>query len=406
MKKVAPLEGNQRQVFWFAAGLLLASCGGKSSIEVETLPGGPLSIGSSPKVDCSVYPCAKRIAAGDTHACALFESGSVACWGSNVSNQTGQVKTDVGDTVSQPRRVTEVQSAISITAAGSSTCTVMAGGFGQCWGPILRQLQSAPALEYLPTELPGALVEVVINKGADKFLCVRTVDNTVECLGDNSYGQLGNGIVGGTSKDFVQVQGLGTVRALGVGYSHVCALSSEPAHVFCWGDNMFGAVGPPFAGLAGGTSSDTDNVSLPREVMGVSNPVVVTGVNGSRETCILDQQGATTCWGMVTDPSNGEPITVWPPKRTFTEGGLKVDLTDTASELCGISAEQQLVCARSGVNSSLINVVQLACGAHFCCVLQGNGQVQCFGSNADGQLGTGTVDDTVHEPVAPDFSAL
>jgi len=397
-----------------AAASFIASCGGQSAVATDVLPGGPLVIGQAPTVTCDSVPCAKQIAAGDNHACARFENGLVACWGSNVVNESGQALADaVNSVIPLPRYVPNIQSSTAISAAGQSSCVVTVGGNGMCWGNILRRFdtQAAPSNEYLPRQIPGQVAQVGINRGGDEFLCVTRLDGTAACLGNNFAGQLGNGTVTqdlGTT--FSSVTGLTTVRALGMGYGHACALVSAPARVYCWGDNKFGAVGPPFLGLAGqpstGAQSIADNVTVPREVQGIENPVVVTGTDGNSRTCVLDQTGIARCWGQEIRPTSTQPVTVWPPERRLDVGGLLVDIVGTESSLCGVTSKGIVVCENSGEYSKISNVAQVACGRHFCCVLQKNGSVQCYGSNDQGQLGIGSVDDFEHSPAAPDFRFL
>src|SRR5664280_141506 len=415
MTKLALLQTSIRHVVAaLSTASCIVSCGAQSDDATETLPGGPLVIGQAPKVTCSVVPCAKQIAAGNNHACARFENGLVACWGSNVVNESGQslVATTSTD-VPLTHNVSGIQNVTSITAAGQSSCAVIAGGYGFCWGNILTRFNppSSSTTEYLPAQVSGQLAQIVINKGSDEFLCVTRLDGTVDCLGSNSNGQLGNGSTSGTvNSDFVHVEGLATVQLLGTGYTHACALTGVPARLFCWGDNMFGAVGPPFLGLAGqasnGTQSLIDNVAVPREVSGLDNSVAVTGTQASSRTCVLDKNGIARCWGQEIVPSTGRPVTIWSPERRLDAGGLLVSILGTEGGLCGVTSKGHIVCENSGETSNIADVVQAACGQHFCCALRSNGQIQCRSNNDHGQLGIGSVDDTWHDTETPDFSLV
>ena len=392
---------------------VIASCGAQSDDTTETLPGGPLVIGQAPKITCDVVPCAKEIAAGDYHACARFENGLVACWGSNGANESGQPLATTSTDSPLPHGVSGIQNATSITAAGQSSCAVMAGGYGSCWGSILDQFNppSSSTVERLPTQVPGQLAQIAINKGGDEFLCVTRLDGAADCVGNNSYGQLGNGSASGTANsDFSHVEGLATVQLIGTGYGQACALTGAQSRLFCWGDNKFGAVGPPFLGLAGqpgnGTQSLLDNVTVPREVQGFGDSVMVTGTQGSSRTCVLDQNGIARCWGQEIKASTGQPVTIWPPERRLDAAGLLVSILGTEAGLCGVTSKGHIVCESSGESLEISDVAQAACGQHFCCALRKNGQVQCSGSNDHGQLGIGLADDGWHSLETPDFSSI
>ena len=77
------------------------------------------------------------------------------------------------------------------------------------------------------------------------------------CLGDNSFGDLGNGF---TTAATVPVQVLGnwqTVQAVAAGDYHTCAVAGRD--VLCWGHNSSGQLGD-------GTSKDS---SIPVAVVGL-----------------------------------------------------------------------------------------------------------------------------------------
>ena len=75
-----------------------------------------------------------QISVGDTHACALLEGGSVACWGNNTSRQIG-IETDSTDPVLSPTQVEGLSGeVVSIDAGYQDTCAVLTDGSVQCWG--------------------------------------------------------------------------------------------------------------------------------------------------------------------------------------------------------------------------------------------------------------------------------
>ena len=126
------------------------------------------------------------IVLGDTSACALTESGGVQCWG-----PIAQVGTFVS-VAAIPVPVTGLSSGVtSLSVRDRFACALSASGV-QCWG-------DTPALGPFgfPTYPPGAVVGLsrgvkVIAAGLSSA-CVLTASGGIECWGDNSSGQLGNG---------------------------------------------------------------------------------------------------------------------------------------------------------------------------------------------------------------------
>jgi alpha-tubulin suppressor-like RCC1 family protein len=85
------------------------------------------------------------------------------------------------------------------------------------------------------------------------------VDSTVECWGDNEYGQLGNASI--TENDVpVSVSLSQQAASLGAGEFHTCAVINGGA-VYCWGDNYYGQMG-------NGTGGPNQKSTLPVLVSG------------------------------------------------------------------------------------------------------------------------------------------
>jgi alpha-tubulin suppressor-like RCC1 family protein len=75
----------------------------------------------------------KQVAVGGFHACALSQSQTLYCWGSNERGQTG-----VGDEASKPRQVdisvNASEKAKSIAAGLNASCATSDTGNVYCWG--------------------------------------------------------------------------------------------------------------------------------------------------------------------------------------------------------------------------------------------------------------------------------
>lgn len=137
-----------------------------------------------------------------------------------------------------------------------------------------------------------------------------------------------------------------TIAQVDASYEHTCAVMSSGT-VWCWGDNGNGELGD-------GTQVDR---SRPRRVQGVSDAAQVAV--GSNHVCVRHAGGGVSCWGRGRD---GELGVSPAPDESLTP----VSVT-------GVS-----------------NVVDVAAGLNFSCALQGDGQLCCWGRNADDRLGNGS----------------
>lgn len=134
-----------------------------------------------------VDPRVSRVAAGDTHACAVDLRGAVLCWGANGAGQLGN-----GSTASSLAAVgvPGLESRVaSLSAADGRTCAVREGAV-LCWGRALGDPGDG-ATNPLPVELvPSGALAVAL--GAT-HACALTDAGGVKCWGGNQAGQLGDG---------------------------------------------------------------------------------------------------------------------------------------------------------------------------------------------------------------------
>lgn len=172
--------------------------------------------------------------------------------------------------------------------------------------------------------------------------CAILEDQSLVCWGANTYGQLGNGNWQGSAKP-VQVLGLGPVARVALGGSSVCAITPEGL-VYCWGANSKGQLG------SGKVSS---NSAYPVKVANLSGALDV-GV-GAEFACALLEDGQVSCWGNNTSGQlgNGNNVLSLAPVTVAT----------------------------------LKNAKYLTVGAAFACAQLSDSQIRCWGNNQFGQLG-------------------
>ena len=347
---------------------------------------------------------ATAIAAGADHTCALLAGGAVECWGDNSDGELGNGTTTDS---SVPVAVSGLSGATAITAAGrvladstvGHTCALLAGGTVECWGDNTygelgngTATDSSVPVTVIGDVLPGAGA-VKVTAGLSAHTCVLLAGGTVECWGDNTYGELGNGTTTDSSTP-VPVSGLSGAIAIAAGAVHTCALLGGGT-VECWGDNTYGELG-------NGTTTDS------------STSVPVSGLNGATainaeayHVCALLAGGTVECWGDNTYGELGNGTTTNSSTPVAVSGLSGAIAIDGGGWTCALLAGGTVECWGNNANGQLGNgtttnsstpvavsglsgaIAIAAGGAHNCALLAG-GTVECWGDNSDGELGNGT----------------
>lgn len=348
--------------------------------------GGPASVTLS-----GVVARVAGVAAGPgDHACAWLEpsvdDGAVRCWGQGDNLELGRTVSDAGAQLPGPLDHPELLGTgqVSQVAVGLGSSCALADGAAWCWGA-----RDAGALVSGGQARAGAF-----------------------------GGLLGDGLTQGSAADPVPVAAPEGVSALGLGAAHACLLT-QGGEAWCWGAHDLGsALGAPAAwgGLLGHGA----------EVPGAGSPVKVSGVEdavalsvGTGHSCVARASGAVACWGANATGQQGDLTTEASatPTEAFgltgayavaaaapagiSTGGATCALFGQGSTRCWGSDALQLLgngpagdepTPLSGGPTGLAKAEHLAAGqGHVCAGLTG-GAVACWGDNAGGALGRGTLD--------------
>jgi alpha-tubulin suppressor-like RCC1 family protein len=374
----------------------------------------------------------KKIAA-KRHNCARFVDGRIKCWGLNNFGQLGYGDTQTRGNGSVPLtnalpavNLGAGRTAVALAAGDDHTCAILDNGDTKCWG---RNLDGelgqghtadlggkAGDMEFnvQPVNLgPGRrAIEIAAGKF---FTCARLDDKTVKCWGRNSSGQLGQGnttplgvapgdIAAAPPIDF----GAGlTPVGLSLAHNHACALlkdSGGNTHLKCWGDNAWGELGKGDTENLGDEPGEMGNALTDVE-LGTGVAVAQVDANGGH-TCALLGSGAVKCWGLNTwgqsglNAGNSNPVGF--AARQLCVGGPNDCIGDAPGEM-----GNTLAAAIAG------NVERVSAGFRHNCAWLANGQMRCWGSNEEGQLGLGDitgakaiVGDEPGEMAAPAATAL
>ena len=161
---------------------------------------------------------AKALAAGQNHACALLEDGTVTCWGYVTPKQA-------------PKKIEGLSGVVAIGSGSgnSDTCAITADKKVQCWGESQKIREES--------ELADASLMRSRN-----HKCVMTGTGDVQCWGYNDRGQVGTGEVKGNNGKKAPVVDLGKAVHMDVGMNFACA-AIDDGNVKCWGWNNRGQLG-------------------------------------------------------------------------------------------------------------------------------------------------------------------
>ena len=175
------------------------------------------------------------------------------------------------------------------------------------YAPIFTTLARLVVCFFLVLTLwatPAWAVTPMVSAGGNHSCAVRG-SGAVQCWGDNTHGQLGNGSTSNSSSP-VTVAGIANAISVSAGVGHSCAVL-RGGGVQCWGANDNGQLGVSVESTFvtyqyQGYMNVTVNYSTtPVSVDGISNAIAISA--GSLHTCALLSGGEVRCWGSVKHQS-------------------------------------------------------------------------------------------------------
>jgi alpha-tubulin suppressor-like RCC1 family protein len=229
----------------------------------------------------------KKVYLGDDNSCAVLDDGELQCWGQNNNGQVGDNSTI--DKI-KPTKI-NIKGGSSIThmaLSDSHTCAVFDDGTMYCWGAnSFGQLgDKTKNNKKVPTASIAVEKKVLqVSTGWD-HTCVIIQDNSLQCWGYNIFGTLGDGTtVSKTMPTEVSIEGGEAVMQVVTGGLHTCALSVD-GMLYCWGYNNDGQLGD-------GTST---NKLVPQKII-VNNGKKIKKVASMFHTCVISDDDTVWCWG-------------------------------------------------------------------------------------------------------------
>lgn len=133
------------------------------------------------------------ISAGGEHSCALLGDGTAQCWGAGSSGRLGTGE-ETNENHPTPVAVSGLVDVVELTSGDTHSCALLESGAAQCWGynGHGRLGDGTEILRRVPTYVLNMTNAVEIDAGAS-HTCVRLSDGTAQCWGQNSGGCLGDG---------------------------------------------------------------------------------------------------------------------------------------------------------------------------------------------------------------------
>lgn len=284
------------------------------------------------------------------------------------------------------------------TTNETDSCTVSGLTNGVKYNFVVRASNAAgtgPASKLSNSVIVSSSVQAVNVQAGYDFACALLQNGYVNCWGNNSYGQLGNGTTTNSTAP-VTVKGLSQVKQIAVGAFSVCAVTTD-THVKCWGDNFNGQIGV----------SGTENVLTPATVPGLTSVAQISV--GYDYACATSGAGTVTCWGANTYGQLGSAPTN-NNVATTTISGLPTisQVSVSLNHTCALATTGSVYCWGDGSDGQLgngalakfsapvlvdniTNATQVAVGSSFSCAKLTGGSVDCWGYNGDGELGNGTI---------------
>jgi alpha-tubulin suppressor-like RCC1 family protein len=248
-----------------------------------------------------------RITAAAAHTCVLADS-QVYCWGSNGRGQLGDVALTTADEPwsALPLRAPAVTiGAKTISAGGAHTCALLVSNAIVCWGGYPRSAGEPSVIEPFPGFAPPAGSTPTALAGGDGYSCVLFANGDVTCWGvsGSRYPTPASVATGASAIAAGRRFSLGPASPYD---GHACALKGDT--VQCWGENWYGELGD-------GTSVPS---TTPVNVVDVSATFLAGSLGFATSCALVDTRtngGAKTstarCWG---EPSTGEQVNVAVPQ--------------------------------------------------------------------------------------------
>ncbi len=282
-------------------------------------------------------------AGGFEHTVSLKKDGTVWTWGRNAEGELGN-----GSLTQQtlPIQASSLTNVVNVAAGYYHSFAVKGDGSLWSWGKNSNgQLGVGNTANSSAPMQVNTINTVKDVSGGEEFSIALKNDNSVWTWGYNGQGQLGDGTTTQRTAP-VRVGGSFTATAISAGRDHAVALKADGT-VWAWGNNNYGQLG----------NGNKTNQKIPVQVNSLTNIVAIAA--GENHSIALKQDGTVWAWGFNGDGQLGSK---WYDSASYTNP-IPTDFITTANT---VSAGTHSIAAKT------------------------DGSTWGWGSNINGQLGTGT----------------
>ncbi len=251
---------------------------------------------------------------------------------------------------------------------------------------------------------------VVKTSSGSLHTCALLSNGSVKCWGYNGNGQLGYGDTANLSTPGVDIPLGDTATQITSGYFHTCALLSNGS-VKCWGNNGNGQLG----------YGDFTQRNAPGPSISLGSTATQISSRGAH-TCALLSNGNVKCWGSNFNGQlgYGNTTTRNTPGPDIALGGTAIQVITGGDHTCAVLTAGNVKCWGSNSNGQLgygdstqrnapgpdinlgSNAISANAGFYHTCALLSTENVKCWGANSSGQLGYG--DTTQRNAPGPDIN--
>ncbi|MEF2175974.1 MAG: hypothetical protein V3575_05860, partial [Candidatus Absconditabacteria bacterium] len=338
-----------------------------------------------------------------TNVCAKKTNGEIWCWGENFNNQitTADIKAKI-----QPVKYDAPTDNLGFAISQTHSCFIQGNGEYKCignniYGQLGNGLADTQHIKVLP-ENYNHLSYIEISSLKDNHNFGIDENGQIWGWGLNSFGQIGNGNYE-NQNNFAKIQGVESLKfEKVVGYLHSKCGLTNTKELYCWGRNNAYQLGE-YIGLT----------SVDPLLMNIDNINDISGTN----------------YGVVVLTNDGEVKTVgwWPllglgskSYSRFFNSVLKndgqiltgvIEISSKLNHVCALTNDGQVYCwgdnynlqvgSISGgldgdarytyraLNTGLSEIKSVFVSLYHSCAIKTNNDVYCWGANSSGQLGNG-----------------
>jgi alpha-tubulin suppressor-like RCC1 family protein len=230
-----------------------------------------------------------QVAKAEFHTCALLDAHrGVRCWGANFFGTVGVGASTFYPNPQQPMLPTQAgQRPIGIAVGPYKSVAWLEGGVMLWWGTNFAGEFGVPASTTTfttPSVLGLGGYDVVTSVAfGERHSCATTPLGELRCAGDDSFGQLGDGLTVPASGP--TLASISQVVEVAASASTTCARVRSGA-VWCWGRGDSGQLGD---------GRTTYGQPSPVRVHDLTDAVSVSV--GRRHACAVRRDGSVWCWG-------------------------------------------------------------------------------------------------------------